>query len=273
MSSHQIGNSMRTVALIGYGAMASFVANHLRRSPWQISYCVIRKGRQKEARFAIGDEPTLVCGVDEFDTLPDLVVDCAGHLGLRAHGAAVLRKGIPLVSASLGALADTQTHRMLDEAAQEGQTQLQLASGAIGALDALSAARVGGLEHVRYTGVKPPESWHGTLAEEILDLGSLVEPVTHFNGSARDAALRYPKNANVAAAVAMAGLGFDQTQTRLIADPKAPGNTHTISAKGAFGTFEFTITGNSLPDTPRTSALAAMSVVDRILRNNASIII
>jgi aspartate dehydrogenase len=264
---------MRTVALIGYGAMASFVAKHLQQSPWDVSYCVIRKGRESEARLAIGDGPTLICNADEFDELPDLVVDCAGHLGLRAHGAAVLRKGIPLVSASLGALADTETHRMLEKAAQEGQTQLQLASGAIGALDALSAAKVGGLEHVRYTGVKPPESWQGTPAEDFLDLGSLVEPATHFDGSARDAALRYPKNANVAAAVAIAGLGFDQTQTRLIADPNASGNIHTISAKGAFGTFEFTITGNSLPDTPRTSALAAMSVVDRILCNNASIIL
>jgi aspartate dehydrogenase len=264
---------MQTVAIIGYGAMASFVAKHLQKGPWQLSYCVVREGRENVARSAIGDEATLVTGVHEFDELPDLVVDCAGHLGLRAHGAAVLRKGIPLVSASLGALADTQTYQNLEEAAQEGKTQLQLASGAIGALDALSAAKIGGLEHVRYTGVKPPESWRGTPAEEFADLDDLVEPITHFEGSARDAALRYPKNANVAAAVALAGLGFDRTQTCLVADPKAVGNTHSISAKGAFGTFEFTITGASLPDTPRTSALAAMSVVDQILRKSASIII
>lgn len=264
---------MQTVAIIGYGAMASFVAKHLQKSPWKLCYCVVREGRENVAKAAIGNEATLVYGTHEFDKLPDLVVDCAGHLGLQVHGAAVLRKGIPLVSASLGALADTQTYQNLEEAAQEGNTQLQLASGAIGALDALSAAKVGGLEYVRYTGVKPPESWRGTPAEDYTDLDTLVGPITHFEGSARDAALRYPKNANVAAAVALAGLGFDRTQTCLVADPKVSGNTHTISAKGAFGTFEFTITGASLPDTPRTSALAAMSVVNQIFRRSSSIII
>ena len=97
--------------------------------------------------------------------------------------------------------------------------------------------------------------------------------MTHFDGTARDAALRYPKNANVAAAVALAGIGLDATKARLVADPNATGNTHIITAKGAFGSFEFTIKGNSLPESSRTSALAAMSVVDQILRKSAPITI
>lgn len=264
---------MRTVALIGYGAMARFVAAHIKDSSWQLSHCVTRNGRENAARAAIGRDTKLIYEADELETLPDLVVDCAGHVGLQTHGAAFLRKGIPLISASLGALADRETYRVLEMAAQEGNTKLQLVSGAIGGLDALSAARVGGLDHVCYTGVKPPESWRGTPAETAANLGALVAPVTHFDGSAREAALRYPKNANVAAAVALAGLGFERTQARLIADPRATGNIHRIKTKGAFGTFEFSITGDSLPDTSRTSALAAMSVVDRIFRQSASIIL
>ena len=146
-----------------------------------------------------------------------------------------------------------------------------LASGAIGALDALSAAKVGGLDEVTYTGIKPPVGWRGSPAEDTLDLDNLATTTTHFDGTARDAALRYPKNANVAAAVALAGIGLDATQARLVADPNATGNTHIITAKGAFGSFEFTIKGNSLPESPRTSALAAMSVVDQILRKSAPI--
>lgn len=257
---------MKTVALIGYGAMAGFVAMHLRQSPWRLSHCVIQPGRESAARSAIGDGVTLVEGADDLATMPDLVVDCAGHHGLQAHGPAFLGRNVPLITASLGALADTATYRALHDAAQEGNTQLHLVSGAIGALDALSAAKIGGLDHVRYTGTKPPQSWRGTPAETVADLDTLIAPVTHFDASARDAALRYPKNANVAAAVALAGIGFDRTQARLIADPNAAGNSHEITAKGAFGTFTFTITGATLPDTPSTSALAAMSVVDRILR-------
>ncbi|MCF2903662.1 aspartate dehydrogenase [Octadecabacter sp. CECT 8868] len=264
---------MRSVALIGYGAMAHYVAMHLEQSPWQVSHCVIRQGRESAARDAVGDGIAFVRHADEIDKLPDLAVDCAGHLGLQAHGAAFLRKGVPVISASLGALADDDTYVELEQAAQEGGTTLQLATGAIGALDALSAAKIGGLEAVQYTGIKPPASWRGTPAETAGHLDALGEPLIHFEGNARDAALRYPKNANVAAAVALAGVGFEQTRVRLIADPSADGNRHEISAKGAFGAFEFTINGASLPDTPRTSALAAMSVVDRILRQSAYIVI
>jgi aspartate dehydrogenase len=47
----------------------------------------------------------------------------------------------------------------------------------------------------------------------------------------------------------------------LIADPTISTNIHEITAAGAFGEFTFTISGNSLPDNPRSSALAAMSVI------------
>jgi len=83
--------------------------------------------------------------------------------------------------------------------------------------------------------------------------------------------LRYPKNANVAAAVALAGLGFDATRVTLIADAAATGNTHEILARGDFGQFEFRITGDALPDNPRTSALAAMSTLSAILDREAAI--
>jgi aspartate dehydrogenase len=264
---------MNTVALIGYGAMARFVASRLKDSPWLLTHCVVQKGRESAAHAAVGDDVSLAYDAADLARLPNLVVDCAGHSGLRMHGAAFLRRGVPVVSASLGALADVETYRLLEEAAGQGHTQLQLASGAIGALDALSAAKIGGLDEVRYTGIKPPASWRGTPAESAVALDALDKPFTHFSGTAREAALLYPKNANVAAAVALAGLGFDQTQACLIADPHALGNTHLMSASGAFGSFEFSITGAGLPDTPRTSALAAMSVVDRIFRQSAAVII
>ena len=77
----------------------------------------------------------------------------------------------------------------------------------------------------------------------------------------------------LAAAVALAGTGFDATQVRLIADPGISANIHEIHASGAFGRFSFRIEGTPLPDSPRSSALAAMSVVAAIERQRATIVI
>ncbi len=263
---------MPNVAVIGYGAMAGYVAKALLNSDWTLTHCIARAGREDVARRRLGADMSIILSPSNFDALPDLVVDCAGHAGLKDHGATILHQGVPLVTVSLGALADDATHAEMTKAALDGDTQLHLASGAIGALDALSAAKIGGLDEVTYTGIKPPAGWKGSPAEDKVDLDGLQTAFTHFKGTAREAALQYPKNANVAAAVALAGIGFDATTAQLIADPNATGNTHTITAKGTFGSLNFTITGNSLPDSPRTSALAAMSVVDQILKKSAPIV-
>ena len=155
---------MPNVAVIGYGAMAGYVAAHLRQSGWTLSHCIARAGREDVARTRLGASVNVITSVDGFKALPDLVVDCAGHTGLIEHGAHVLRKGLPLVTVSLGALADDTIHAQMTAAAQHGGTQLFLASGAIGTLDALSAARIGGLSEVTYTGIKPPVGWRGSPA-------------------------------------------------------------------------------------------------------------
>ena len=159
------------------------------------------------------------------------------------------------------------------DAASDGGTTLHLASGAIGALDCLRAARIGGLHSVTYIGRKPPQSWRGSPAEDKLDLDKLIAGAeTHFDGPARNAAIEYPKNANVAAAVALAGIGFDDTRVKLIADPNVNENIHEIQASGEFGSFHFEIRGNSLPDNPRSSALAAMSVVSKLDEQSQGIV-
>lgn len=119
--------------------------------------------------------------------MADLVVDCAGHPGLLAHATKILRCGVLVVSASLEALAYDKAYRQMEDTARAGGTRLQLASGAIGLLDALAAARIGGPSTVRYIGTKLPESWRGTPAEAATDLDALDRPFTHFEATAGDA--------------------------------------------------------------------------------------
>lgn len=265
---------MRTIALIGYGAIARYVAQHIAKESG-LALAAIIASPERDAQAVSGFEPGMAVAhaISELSCPPDLVLDCAGHGALRQHGAAVLAAGIDLITVSAGALADPELHAKLRSAAAGSGAHLRIASGAIGALDALSAASIGGLESVTYRGRKPPAGWLGSPAENQLDLTSLTSAALHFSGTARDAALTYPKNANVAASIAMAGIGFDDTRVELIADPGISDNIHEVSAEGAFGQLDFCIRGRALDDNPRSSALTAMSVVRRVLDLDSPIVI
>jgi len=265
---------MQTIAIIGCGAIGEAVAAYLaEHEDVVIGAAIIEPGMESRARDLFGQDVEIAYSVDDLATQVDLAADCAGHPALRQHGEAILSHGINLVSVSSGALADAGLYDRLAAAAQQGGSQLRVVSGAIGALDALSAASIGLLAKVTYRGRKPPQGWRGSPAEAKLDLDALSEATVHFSGSARHAALEYPKNANVAASVALAGIGFDDTLVELIADPDVERNIHEIVAEGDFGRYEFRIEGRSLPDNPRSSAITAMSVVREILSPASPIVI
>lgn len=265
---------MQTLAMIGCGAIAEAVVACLADNPSiEFGVAIVKPDMDARARHLFGKDVEVAHRVDDVVSRVDLAVDCAGHPALRQHAERLLAGGTNIVSVSSGALADAGLYARLTAAARQGGAQLRLVSGAIGALDALSAAGIGALSHVTYRGRKPPQGWRGSAADSKVDLDALTEAAVHFSGSARDAALEYPKNANVAASVALAGLGFDQTAVELIADPGIDCNVHEITAEGDFGRFDFRIEGRSLPDNPRSSALTAMSVVREILEPASPIVI
>lgn len=260
------------IGIIGDGAIGRYVRDKATERGHDIRAILVRTERI-ENRSEQRPHAFFVDNVAELPDDIDHMIDCAGHTALKSYGPDILRRGIDLTTVSLGALADAGLFESLERAANEGCARLHLASGAIGALDCLRAARVGGLQSVTYIGRKPPRSWRGSPAETKLDLDNLTGGAeTHFNGSARQAATEYPKNANVAAAVALAGLGFDDTKVELIADPEVTENIHEVQAKGEFGQFSFEIRGHSLPDNPRSSALAAMSVVSKLEQESQRIV-
>ena len=249
--------------IIGKGAIGRYVHSELLQRGHTVGAVLQRSERPPEN----GEGGSGIRHVTRVEDLPndiEHVIDCAGHAALRAHGPAILRLGMDLTTVSIGALADDDLYRSLEEAARDGNTRLHLVSGAIGALDCLRSARIGHLDRVTYTGRKPPRSWKGSPAESRIDLDNLGGAAVHFEGPARIAAREYPQNANVAAAVALSGVGFDETMVKLIADPNIEENIHEVEAIGEFGRMSFEIRGRSLPDNPRSSALAAMSVIATI---------
>jgi len=261
---------MPQILLIGYGAIGQYVFHALQESRHsRVAAVLCRQGRNAQARNALNKTITCINNAAQVPVDIDLVVECAGHAALATHVPALLRKGKNTICISNGALADASLAIELEQAANDGAAQLQFLSGAIGGMDMLVAARAGGLDSVCYRGIKPPMGWKGSPAEKVIDLDSIKEPVTHFKGTARDAARAFPKNANVAATIALAGIGFDRTRVELIADPTSSTNRHEVEAIGGFGSFSVSIEGNPLPDNPRSSALTAMSVLSAIENRNS----
>jgi aspartate dehydrogenase len=268
---------MTSVGLIGCGGMAQDVVAALRGADTgndvRIVGALARPGRGDEARARLCEvhivealDDLLACG-------PAIVAEVAGQTAVAEHGDAVLRSGIDCLLISVGALADPALLGRLKAAARDGNSRILLPAGAVGGIDAIAAMRVAGLSSVRYRSRKPPLAWRGTPAEQAVDLDTLVQRTVLYRGTAGEAALLYPQNANVAAAVALAGLGFDATEVELVADPDAPGNVHEIEAEGAAGRFAIQLQGKPSRTNPKTSALAALSVARALLNQHATIVI
>ncbi|MGG5817728.1 aspartate dehydrogenase [Falsiroseomonas sp. HW251] len=201
-----------------------------------------------------------------------LVCECAGHAAVAQHGAAVLAAGRDLVVASTGALADQALLDALKDAAVKGGAQILLPAGAVGGLDALAAAKLRGTPRVTYVGRKPPGAWKGTKAETLLDLDALKAPATFYEGSARAAARDFPQNANVAATIALAGVGFGATQVKLVADPGIARNLHELEVESDALRFSIRLEGVPSSTNPKTSLTAGLSMARAVLNRDAVVV-
>ena len=267
--------SVMRVALIGYGGIARTVIQYLPELAPDAAVCavLVRPAYVDAARAEIDGSIAVVESVDELLIHePDVVAECASQSAVAEFGEAVLAGGCDLMIASVGALSDAKLADRLRLVAADKDVQVFAPAGAVGGMDALSAAKTAGLTRVRYRSRKPPLAWRGSPAEDLYDLDDIVEPVVFYAGTAREAARDYAKNANVAATVALAGLGFEKTQVELCADPSISSNVHDVTVEGTAGIFQFEIAAKPFPDNPKTSMLAAFSVV-RALANRASVLV
>ncbi|MGP1358729.1 aspartate dehydrogenase [Roseicyclus sp.] len=268
--------SIGHVAIIGFGAIARDLIDILSAqdaAPGRMTL-LVRPGRAPDVQAAAGARVSVTSDLAALlETLPDVVVECAGHGAVAEFGVNVLESGTDLVVASVGALADAELAASLEDAARRTGAQCVVPAGAIGGIDALGAARLSGLISVRYTGTKPPAAWAGTPAEDACDLAALTAPFAFFEGTARDAARLFPKNANVAATLALAGLGMDRTTVSLVADPAAAENIHSFAVASQALDFTMRLAGKPSPSNPRTSRSTVYSIARAVLNRHAGIVI
>jgi aspartate dehydrogenase len=267
------GQQLKRIALIGCGGIALDIVTAVKRRPLeiplQITGALARPATLEEACVRLNGV-TVSCDIKAI-LAPgvDLVVEVASQAAVREYGDTILRSGVDLMIVSVGALADEVLLTRLKDAAIRGQSQIIVPPGAMGAIDILAAHRLGGLHRVVYRSIKPIAAWLGTRAVELVDLEKLVTPKVFFSGDARNATTIFPQNANVAATIALAGVGFDNTIVELVADPTTKCNRHELHFESEIGRVDTSFESIASKSNPKTSALTALSVL-RSLMNQCS---
>ena len=253
---------MLNLGLIGYGAIGKHVAAALadgRIENVRLVAALVRNPRSESGSVPLLHEPDAFFG-HRFDT----VAEGAGHEAVRAHAVRTLEAGADLMVTSVGAFTDEVLFERVLAAAKANGRRLILPSAGIGALDMLSAAAVGGLDRVTVTVRKDPSAWKGTVAEKLVDLDALDVPHTVFEGPVREGARLYPQNVNISAAAALAGIGLDRTQVKIVADPTITTHVVELEAEGAFGRFRFVEDVAVSAENPKTGRIVAMAIVKTI---------
>ncbi len=212
-----------------------------------------------------------IFGMDDLEGFierSDLVVEAASQDVVGDIGPMILSAGKDLLIISVGALVDDRLWSELKKLAGENNARIYLPSGAIAGIDGLISASRADIEFVRLTVRKPPKglSLPPSMQSRCEELVHIREPMTLFDGSARDAVKIFPKNVNVAATLAIAGIGFDRTEVKIIADPSVSLNRHLIEIRGRFGEMRVEMENQPSTTNPRTSYLAPLSAISTIER-------
>ena len=122
---------------------------------------------------------------------------------------------------------------------------------------------------------KPPAGLAGApyLTDNNIAIDNLSEPLMVFEGTARDGAKGFPANVNVAAALALAGPGPDNTTLQIWADPTIDRNTHTIRVDANSASFEMKMLSIPTTEKPATGRIVALSVIASLRAQVAPLVI
>jgi aspartate dehydrogenase len=245
------------VAVGSIGTVGLALARRLAQGVEGLSLAAVSARDTGRARARMADiAPQIpVLPLEELAARAEVVVECAPAACFGAIARPALEAGRWFVPISVGALL---SHWDLVELARARGAKILVPSGAIAGLDVLRAAAEGRIERVSMTTRKPPGGLAGApyLVQRGIELEGLDEPLRVFEGTAREGAVGFPANVNVAAAVALAGIGPDRTRLEVWADPGVTRNTILIE---------------NVPseENPRTGRIVAQSVIAALRRLTA----
>lgn len=196
----------------------------------------------------------------------DLVIESASQNAVRLFVPRALEAGCDVMILSVGALADEELRKKLFRLAQQNNCKLYFPSGAVVGIDGINSTSAAEISSVTLTTRKPLSGLAGApyVVCKGIELEKIEKETLLFEGSASEAVKAFPANVNVAATISLAGIGFERTKVRVIADPALSRNVHEITVEGEFGKFFTRVENLPSPENPKTSYLAALSAISTL---------
>jgi aspartate dehydrogenase len=250
------------VGIAGLGAIGLHLAKALGKCVQGLRLVAVsaRDHAKAEANLAgFAHKPKIVALAALADEA-DIVVEAAPAAVFEEVAKTAIAKGRIFVPSSCGALLPRM--HLVEEAKRTG-ARIIVPTGALLGLDAVRAAAEGDVESVTIQTRKPPRGLAGApyLEKNNIDVSAIREATCVFRGNAFDAAQGFPANVNVAAALALAGIGPERTMVEIWADPAQTRNKHTILVEAASARLTMTIENVPSEENPRTGKITPLSIL------------
>jgi len=257
---------MLRIGLIGCGTIGTSICKAIDSGTIEAELTAIydrhRDGVDKLLSTLKNSKPQVMEATEMIKEI-DLLVECASQKAVYEIIPAALHAHCDVMIMSVGAFSDENLYRTIRELAKENNCKVYLPSGAIVGLDGLKSASSEEIHSVTLTTQKPPRGLAGApyIVRNNIDLDRITGKTVLFEGPASEAVKEFPANVNVAATLSIAGIGFENTRVKIVANPALTRNIHEISVEGAFGEFTTRVENLPSPTNPKSSYLASLSAI------------
>ena len=244
---------MKKIGLLGFGTIGRKVVEEIQNEDeYELTFVYDPYAQDVDKNhISLVDK----VGEEDFKNV-DLVIEAATGEVVRQFAADILRH-TSFMAMSVTALSDENFYNQVVSLCEKYNTEFFVPHGAILGLDGIFDGKKA-FRNIEIKTIKNPKSL-GRNDEE---------KVVIFEGTTREACKAFPRNVNVHAAVALAGLGFDKTKSTIISDPSIENNTHLIVIEGEGINFEIKISSKPVGKVTGTyTPISAFGSVQRILGN------
>lgn len=260
-----MNDKIETVGIAGVGALGGIVAKALKDG--LSGYVLDSISDIKNPDFGVPN-----VSFEELAERCDIIVECLPPKEVPALAKAVLSKGKTLVMISSCALV---LYPEINQYVKDGIGRIIVPSGALSGLDGVLGMKEDEITEAKIISTKPPKGFANApyILEKHISLDGIRNRFMIFSGNVIEAATAFPANVNVAASLALAGIGPELTQVEVWADPDAKGNSHEIFVKGAGSVIKAKIENVPDPSNPKSSMQAGHSIVAALRKRKSTLTI